>query len=765
LGGGELVYEVTREVEPRNAGPPVLTGGAVDTDAIDPKRLADDEDVRYRVRADVRVDEGELVATSVVRLEEEGEPVWLTDAEREERFLRHHDPSELGVLHDRIALGAQLVVPATGVDAELLDWADSAAFSEVREVEVQLRDIPVLERPPLRFDPLVAGPSFDEEGAAARADAMAAHREAVGELLDAFIDDVGLPVTGRDERFGALTVELGPTELQGVVERADVLAVTVAPEPILYTNAGAEEQHEFQVAMLIDHGYDGGQASGMVLGANAMRALILDSALEQDHPAIVQRLVSWYFWDGLDWNLAGPLNVGMTQSGGSHGTTVATHLIANGFEDTNFGSGTAYDRSGMAMEAELNYLDRRDVVGPNDGNAGIKDVVIWMIDNVTPDLFQHSLGTLQGVCVQGPSQGTSYLSIQRMNGFYLDDVFVSQAAGNNGTFGSCNVGVPGTAAGAFTAGAVKGNYQPLTDSPIAPYASRGADAHGRNMIKLAASGKRQDWAMDFNNAYFSPGGAGTSWSSPIIGGAALDVKDMMVSHFGSGVANEVGNLYALMLLFGDDEQATDNGGTLVYNKATSGSPEPDERFGFGRLATRSLDSAGLDAPARVAVERFVLADGQQQSVLANPIGTPVINTMVPATVDRLEAVVWWYEPNLECMPLYNGCTPPAEISVELCDGAGTCYDSNTSAPGPRRVIAPNPGGKVWTVYVDGVAISASTDAGYHYGLQERMIHVALMWEDRARDDVDGPDCLDDVDYDCADCCTANPSQCNPTQCP
>jgi len=757
---------VAREITADGAGAPELIDGSTETLDIDPKRLVDDDGRRIRVRASVVVDEGAPeVATSSVLVEREADPVLLTDDEREERFLRHHDPAELESFWERVQAGATLVDPATGIAVEVAAWADTAPATELERVRIQLRDIPALERPPLRFDPLASGPSFDEAGSAARVEAELAHREEVGQLVDGFVAAVALEEVWRDERFGMVDLLLPAGEVDAFAARDDVLALAFPMETIPFSNAGGEEQHEFQVAMLLDHGYDGGQPSGMVSGAAGMRALIYDVALEQDHPAMVQRLDSWYKFDGQFIQPTQPTDVGQTASGGSHGTGVTTALAANGFEDTNYGSQTALDRSGMAMEAEIRFIDRRDVIPPNDGPATLKDVLDWMPNNGNADLLQHSYGTGGPLCTHGNSPGVSNPGSRWVNDFYLQDIFVSQAAGNNGSYGpSCTVGVPAMAAGAFTAGAVQGAAVPLTSAPLHTGASRGGDVHGRAVIDLAASWRREDWTMDFDDVYHSVMSGGTSYASPLIGGAALNVKDMLVSHFGSGVANEVGNLYATMLLMGDDQKATETAGPFLYYPASSTDPSADPRFGFGRLATRSLDAAGLDAPARFQLERFVLADGQQQTVFANPSGWfPVSNLLVPAAVDRLEAVVWWYEPNLECPPWAGGCTAPAEISVELCNGTGTCYDSDTMAPGPRRVVVDNPGGQVWTLKVDGVSIPASTDVGYHHGLQERTMHVAMMWEDRARDDVDGPTCIDDVDYDCATCCTAT-GQCVPSDC-
>jgi hypothetical protein len=66
--------------------------------------------------------------------------------------------------------------------------------------------------------------------------------------------------------------------------------------------------------------------------------------------------------------------------------------------------------------------------------------------------------------------------------------------------------------------------------------------------------------------------------------------------------------------------------------------------------------------------------------------------------------------------------------------------------------------------VSGLDIPASEDPDYHFGAQERMMHVTIMWEDRDRDDVDGPTCADEIDMLCSDCCAQAGASCALDEC-
>jgi hypothetical protein len=81
----------------------------------------------------------------------------------------------------------------------------------------------------------------------------------------------------------------------------------------------------------------------------------------------------------------------------------------------------------------------------------------------------------------------------------------------------------------------------------------------------------------------------------------------------------------------------------------------------------------------------------------------------------------------------------ATISSALCNDDGICYSSgNSGDPRQRHRIGNVTGGKTWWLELSGFDVPPSDDTNYHHGLDERMVHVAVYWEDEARDDADGP---------------------------
>jgi hypothetical protein len=142
----------------------------------------------------------------------------------------------------------------------------------------------------------------------------------------------------------------------------------------------------------------------------------------------------------------------------------------------------------------------------------------------------------------------------------------------------------------------------------------------------------------------------------------------------------------------------------------------------------------MDAPWRMRLIGRTISDGAVVSdLLLNP-DVNGINQDIPTTADRIRATVFWHEPNIE-----DAATAWATISSSLCNDDGFCYSSgNSGDPRQRHRIGNVTGGKKWWLKLSGLDVPASADTNYHFGLDERMVHVAVYWEDEARDDADGP---------------------------
>jgi hypothetical protein len=180
-----------------------------------------------------------------------------------------------------------------------------------------------------------------------------------------------------------------------------------------------------------------------------------------------------------------------------------------------------------------------------------------------------------------------------------------------------------------------------------------------------------------------------------------------------------------MLVMGDGQM--DGGVALAQD-------EMDGNWGAGRLRLRKFDSAGMDAPWRVRlIGRTIQDGGISTNLLLNPdVGG--VNRDIPVSVDRIRTAVFWHEPNIE-----DAATSWADIGAVLCNDDGFCYSSgNSGDPRQRHRIGNVSGGKRWWMELHGYDVPVSGDSNYHFGLDERFVHVAVYWEDEARDDADGP---------------------------
>jgi hypothetical protein len=113
-----------------------------------------------------------------------------------------------------------------------------------------------------------------------------------------------------------------------------------------------------------------------------------------------------------------------------------------------------------------------------------------------------------------------------------------------------------------------------------------------------------------------------------------------------------------------------------------------------------------------------------------------VNQDIPSAVDAFKAVVWWYEPNLN----YASGTP-AELRTRVCDeDTSYCYTHGSEDPDAHRLnLGSVVADRTWRLDVTGLDIPSNLDPNDHYGQQKRDVFIAFYWEDRARDDVDGPD--------------------------
>lgn len=215
-----------------------------------------------------------------------------------------------------------------------------------------------------------------------------------------------------------------------------------------------------------------------------------------------------------------------------------------------------------------------------------------------------------------------------------------------------------------------------------------------------------------------------SYAVPAVAGAVANLKDHLYGLLDSSFVNDVGNLYATMLLMGN--QALESG---TYGATTP----PDDLWGVGAMKMRLFTEGGMDAPWRVRWCVRVLSDGETKTCDLNP-NPEGVNQSIPSDVEWFKTAAWWYEPNLD-----DGQTP-ADIGFKVCKSTGSpCYTASGSEPQVKRLwLGSAVSGYAWQLSVMGTDIPASEDSWYHSEEQKRVVHIALYWEDRDRDDSDGP---------------------------
>lgn len=241
---------------------------------------------------------------------------------------------------------------------------------------------------------------------------------------------------------------------------------------------------------------------------------------------------------------------------------------------------------------------------------------------------------------------------------------------------------------------------------------------------MIAGGRESSALPKYDDTYqFSSEMGGSSAAAPAVAGAAANLKDFLLTIWSSAFTNDVGNMYAAMLLMGDSQ--TESG---VYGVASP----PDPVWGVGRMRMRMFTAAGMDAPWRARACSRLLADGELDTCSVNPDSAGT-NTILNSDVDRFKTALWWYEPNIE------STESPAEIEFSLWRDAALYAVDATHHVGTQRFTVPGGAGShLWSLFIYGTSIPASSNASYYYGLQKRKIHVALYWEDSDRDDGDGP---------------------------
>ncbi len=690
--------------------------------AIDPEKLSDPDGGSYYIAGEAYQEaEGDDVVYEL-RLVQHS-PRQRSEEELLAGFREvYPDASaeDVAAFRARRAGGADL--PAAGTvptaDTSVGDWLSGASDVATLEVTVVLRDDPALNLPDVSRSLMASDPVFALDQMEARVLAIEERKtvtRASQAELAALVEKGGGLVGYHYWLENAFEAVVTPQVLDVLMARPDVARIEAVPEMGLdSTNYGEEIRDATQISPFLDESLNGELPSGRS-AVNDIYIGISDSKIDIDHPAwkdcstCGSRLVGAWQWNGTAWVAD---TVGTTSS--SHGTAVTGQALADltqNQDSTYTVSADQLARTGMTTESSFAAIDSY----AGGMTRSIEQAITLDVDIVN----------MSGSWGPGTDCDTEDTLIDAVDDAMKDGIFFVNTPGNNGHVGSsCTVDLPGTASGSFTANDYDvRSVADLNAATIASDACRGGDVHGRAVIDLVApEGREGAMGAQYNNTYAN-GGYGTSLAAPVITGAAANFKHHFISVFGTSAANTVGNLYAHMLLMGDGE--LESGGT-----ATATTPL-DNVWGAGRMRMRMFNSAGMDAPWRIRWFNWVLDDGDAATWYVNPDGGGV-NQPVSSDAEWFKAALWWHEPNL------GASETSADIQTKVCK-TGTCYTHSSTNPQAHRLWLGNVlGGQTWEVTVTGLSVPASTDADYYYGQQKRQMFLAFFYEDRDRDDADGP---------------------------
>jgi hypothetical protein len=393
-----------------------------------------------------------------------------------------------------------------------------------------------------------------------------------------------------------------------------------------------------------------------------------------------------------------------------HATRTAS-LVFGDLEDGQDPSYTSStdrkNRSGFALEAK-GYFYAGDMYSAADHVIGIGSYAPIAVN------MSFNQGTDDSCLGQSPAS-------KAVNELFESGILTFKSAGNafHSDPSDCTTTSPGNAIGSFTVAA----YGSTSSSTVAHVrgdsvcedSSRGgtsaSEGDRRSIIDLTVYAPRDKTAIGDNS--YAGQGCATSYAAPAALGAAIDLADhYFMTH--SSVLDDPGLLHVAMLLMGD-------------RKAESGSPLTtgfSNLYGAGRMRMRRFDDSGMDYPWGFALGSVCVDDGQTVIIPLNDGNT------VPAPVDRIKAVAYWYDRRHE-----DG-TEIDDMDLELRQpGIGLVVADTGDDDEKRRIFTDAVYTTPYELRIIGDDVTAD-DAGC--GTNSMLVYYGYFYEDSARNDADGP---------------------------
>jgi hypothetical protein len=568
--------------------------------------------------------------------------------------------------------------------------------------------------------------------------ALESRRTVLRTRQDPVVADVaalGGRVVARCSTLFCLSVEMTAAQVVSLsLRNPDIDRVDLSrPGGAEVGDAGASIAAGTQITAMVADGWDGQYGSTRVRIAQ-----IEDGGVKITHPG---------FKDGTGTavrigtlQLCNPTCATQTSFGAfesDHATAVAGLLLGdlNDGQDPAITDGNdRWDKSGYSHEAYLSHAIRApadaDFQGAVDYLAGLSSANRPRIVNVSA-----WYGT-DATCLGENAQS------RRANDLLEAGQLVFKSAGNytpSGPNPHCTVTSPGSAIGVFTVGGHGRNLDapgsdpttnPVTVTEVRsdgiwdPPDERGS-AHGgnssegknRTIIDLTSYAIRKELFSKSTASPYGVADAGTSLAAPTVAAAAANFVDFLLTEFpNTPVAPE--KIFVNMLLNGDRW----DGSTVK----TSGF---DRIWGGGRLRMRTFDSAGLDAPACWYSGSTCVAHGAVVSITLND-GNPL-----PATANHVKAAIYWYDSRHETGTQIDNI----DLRLRQTSNQQTLRSSTSAHDEKEQILygspAENPGGRALAIDIVGTTVTGTSSGCSN----ARKVFYAILWEDSARDDVDGPE--------------------------
>ncbi len=646
---------------------------------------------------------------------------------------------------------------ATHVDEAVMDWSASADADDLLEVAVVLRENPRLELPKVPNHLLVEEPALWLAAMEARLLAIEERKVEMLSLQQDLVSELemmGAEIRHQGWAVNGLGIRVTPAAAEFLATDERVASLQLRYDDTLAINEGGEEVRErTQTWMYWDENYigDTGGTHSRVYGA------VVDNKIDIGHPAWMDddqqnsRLLGTWRYDEISgWETVTVSSTRLNWSD-SHGNLVSSNFLAD-LSDNQDPSVTVtteqLSKSAQSPEAYFSFLEWRT----DDDDIVDYDQFVEQLLWLNVDIANFSIGCSAPGC----QCMVGYFDNSAVDTAYWNDIFMVQAAGNEGHFdqggacdgpyaaNDCNVRAQATASGAFVVGAMEKDEDLFSPDILCDAwddgSCRGGDLKDRPIIKIVAP---SGWNGEHNARLecspmgcvhgYHEQGEGTSYAAPMVAGAAADLKDFLLTHLLLSTADDVALQYATMLLMGD--------GKLEAGTQTATTPI-DELWGVGRMRMRLFTPAGMDAPWRWGFKIVELDHGQ---VIDQPLNFVRFqgNQPIPSEAEWLRAALWFWEPNLEASQ------NTSEIKYIAWNTQQQYYPCSSVAPQSQRLWMGNVlGGKTWSLRMYGQYIPAGDypepNVDPYDDDATRKVCSAFYWEERDWDDPDGPGPNDNI---------------------